>query len=100
MTRKYWVRSRDPETSWDAGGIDEEKVSLVSNAILALLSEKPRTDEELFKAYTTRGYPLVTPQRIRSARSQLVRMQKVRSTDTYRPTVLGYKSTVWEAINN
>jgi hypothetical protein len=73
---------------------------MVQAAITEILLEKPRTDEEIFKAYITRGYPLVTPQRVRSARSQLVRLHKVRTTDTYRPTVLGYKSTVWEAVNN
>lgn len=101
MELEHMVRTRDPETSWDAAmSISEEKLSKVDVAILDLLAEKPRTDEELFVVYVTRGYTLVTPQRIRTARAHLVRANKVRDTNTTRKSRLGRKSTVWETVTN
>ena len=96
------VRSRDPETSWDAAGLqDESKADLVKGVIVTLLKTYgPLTDEELvdhFEAYTFMhaGVPRVTPQNIRTRRKALQTAGQVRDTGRRAPTRAGATATVW-----
>lgn len=65
------VRSRDPETSWEAATIGKEAASEVRDFIVLFLSRRPAsTDDQIFAAYRAAGGRR-TPQRIRTARQEL-----------------------------
>lgn len=66
------VRSRDPETSWNAAAIDPESWSeLQTNIVTILRDVGPLIDEELHKEYKRRGMPRRSASRIRTARAEL-----------------------------
>ncbi|WP_341579004.1 hypothetical protein [Microbacterium schleiferi] len=77
-----------------------EVLGLVKTAVLRILKQCPRTDDELVREYTDRGphpyYPLVTAQRIRSARATLVRDGLVVAAPMLGHSDLGNPATIWE----
>jgi hypothetical protein len=88
------VRSDDPTTSWHVARIDDRALSALQATILDLL-EWPRTDDELIDAYLAGGHPPRTPNRIRTARAELVSLALVRDTGKTAPSRYGNPSTVW-----
>lgn len=70
------TRTRDPLTSMNAAAaispIEQTKVKDAIEAILADLG--PLTDEDIFAAYVDRGYPRRTATRIRTARSEMTKL--------------------------
>lgn len=93
------VRTRDPRTSWDVAPIDDDELTALKRAILALLAERPRTDSALIIGYAAAGHPFRTPQRIRTARAELVRKARVRDSGRDAPSPYGNRSTVWEIVS-
>lgn len=93
------VRTRDPQASWDVAPIAAVELTALKRAILALLQERPRTDSALIIGYAAAGHPFRTPQRIRTARAELVREARVRDSGRDAPSPYGNRSTVWEVVS-
>jgi len=96
------VRTRDPETSWDAAGHqDETKADLIKGVIITLFKAYgPMTDETLVDrveayAWMHPGVPRVTPQNIRTRRKALQVAGQVQDTGRRAPTRAGATATVW-----
>ena len=99
------VRSRDPETSYVAAlAMDRRKTRGLSDSIYdLLLTHGPQTDDALYKLYRAAGGTR-TPQRVRTARAELVR-----GTEALNPTVRatghlgvsehGGPAQIWQAIH-
>ena len=92
------VRSRDPETSWEVSELRDDVFHGIAADIYWLLAVAPSTDEELYDEYLARGFPARSPQRLRTARSELARQGYVKDSGERRPTKLGNKSIVWAVI--
>lgn len=94
----------DTGTSSDAADTATSDVlGVVKDHIIALLTEHPRTDDELIAAYSERTgsplWPRVTPQRIRTARADLVRDGQVRASDALAFSDLGNRASLWQAVD-
>lgn len=105
------VRSRDPETSWDAATIDADKwTALLANVYAIVRDIGPATHDEIAAEYEQRGHPRVTPQRIRTACHDLViggardfgRTRQfdpaIRRSEQTGKTAFGRRTQKWEAI--
>lgn len=97
---KHLHHLHDPETSATAAAsVNRDEASVVQQAILELLAEKPRADFELIPAYAaireSRGWPIVQLHSIARRRSELYTQGKVRATPERRQTEYGRPATVW-----
>lgn len=99
------VRANDPNTSWEAASAQTpERVSRTKKAILLLLADGPRTDDELSAAYSRlstveQDYKPVTPQAIRTSRHALEQAGLVTANPEPGRSMYGNPSTRWE-LNN
>lgn len=99
------VRHRDPETSWEAAGKQtKSKTQQLQDHLEGILSTSgPMTDDELLAHYEKlrdlrpRRYRDVTPQSVRSRRSELRAAGRVEDSGTKRPSSNGGPSIVWQA---
>jgi hypothetical protein len=107
-----FTRSRDPETSHDAGeqiGAEQWTV-LLRNVYSIIYDLGPVTHDEIVTAYELRNHPRVTPQRIRTAVHSLVLggakdfdrvvsfPPAVRRAEGFGRTPFGRRSQRWEVI--
>lgn len=97
---KHLHHQRDPETSAAAAAaVNRDEASIVQEAILELLAEKPRADFELIPAYAAireaRGWPIVQPHSIARRRSELHMQGRVYDTEERRQTEYGRPAAVW-----
>ncbi|GAB3133644.1 hypothetical protein [Marisediminicola antarctica] len=92
------VRARDPETSWLVAPITPRALSDLQGAIAELLSATPMHDAALVRAYRDRGFPPRSPQRIGTARAELVTRGLVADTGTTALSDYGNASIVWRAV--
>lgn len=105
------VRHRDPETSWDAAAIGSEKwTELLRNVYAVIYDRGPLTHDEIVAEYARRQHARVTPQRIRSAVSDLVKggshdfdretrfPPAVRRSEQEGRSAFGRRTQKWEAI--
>lgn len=105
------VRSRDPETSWDAAAIGSDKwTGLLHNVYSIIHDLGPVTHDEIVAEYAARQYPRVTPQRIRTAVHSLVlggakdfdRVTQfppaVKRAESFGRTPFGRRSQKWEVV--
>lgn len=108
MNTKAMSHTHDPETSTIAARkVSQRRSARVRRAIVHLLAEKPRTDDELVAAYRSRAeterWPLLpVMHEVKRRRSDMhTRFHVVKpSTDDYgnkttRPSTEGNPSTVW-----
>lgn len=91
------VRSRDPETSWHVAPIRWDALTELQSAIIWLLLT-PATDDQLVSRYAAASLPSRTPQRIRTARSQLVAEGLVCAAPELGRSALGNRATRWQAV--
>lgn len=105
ISPQFTARSRplalDSGTSTDAADLaSPAKLGTVKTRVLDLLRERPCTDDELVAEYLARtahpAWPVVTPQRLRTARAALVREGSVRDSGAIGFSDLGNRATVWE----
>jgi|TARA_B100002052_G_scaffold233018_1_gene216003 hypothetical protein len=77
-----------------------EVLGWVKTAVLRILRQCPRTDDEIIREYNARVphpyFPQVTPQRIRTARAQLVRDGLVVEAPMLGHSDLGNPAAIWE----
>ena len=106
------MRSRDPETSWDAALIAAEKWTALQSAVFDIIHEHgPVSHDEIVALYAERAdLPPVTPQRIRTACRSLVlggasdfgRVREfppvVRRAEETGKSRFGRRTQKWEAI--
>jgi hypothetical protein len=106
------VRSRDPETSWEAAQlIDSDQWPALLHSVLDVVKDiGPATDDEIHAEYHRRGYPQRSPQRIRTARKSLTlggacdfgRVTKfppaIEAAESTGRSKLGHASQHWQAI--
>jgi len=92
----------DAGTSSDAADVTASTDrARVRAAITVILREAgPLTDDQIVEHYETRArsfssVPWVTPQRIRTARAELVRAGAVRDAQLLAFSTLGNKATAW-----
>jgi hypothetical protein len=93
------ARRTDPETSHKAAR-SVTKTGVVHLAILRLLRGGSMTDEQLWHEYE-RGavnWPVVSPSGLRTRRSELCRLGKVRDSGKRRTLTSGRQGIVWEAV--
>lgn len=97
VPREQHTRTRDPETSHDAAaGITAGEFTELQAHILELLTVEASTDDELYDRYRRAGFPPRSPQRVRTARSELDVAGKVFDSGVKKPSALGkYLSIVW-----
>jgi hypothetical protein len=104
MTADARTRSMavDPGTASDAGDQATPAVrDRVRAVIVTILKERgPLTDDEIIDQYTARAgshplVPVVTPQRVRTARHGLVLDGLVHDTQAFGFSTLGNRATVW-----
>jgi len=91
-------RTSDPETSIDAASHVDETGARAE--VLWLLSIEPLADHELYARYEADSRMvgdthLFTPQRLRTARAELVATGKVQFAEYYRLTPTGGRTRVW-----
>ncbi len=91
----------DPATSSTAAGrAPSSTIGIVKAGILEILATRPQTDDEIADAYMARTahprFPVVTPQRLRTARVALVRAGMVRDSGQIAYSRLGNPATAWE----
>ncbi|WP_404475108.1 hypothetical protein [Microbacterium aerolatum] len=103
MSMRAQSMALDTGTSSDA----DERFTLtgkarVRAAITVILTEagRPLTDEEIVERYQARAgghpsWPSATPQRIRTARAELVRAGQVRDAEILAFSNLGNRATAW-----
>jgi hypothetical protein len=98
------VRPRDPSSSWDAAGQqDEAKLGRVQTTIVALFQiHGPMTDETLVERYTALestdpDVQRASAQSVRSRRHELQVKGLVRDTGRQGRTTLGNAATIWAA---
>lgn len=102
MTSRARPMAIDAGTSSDAAeSLDRSDRERVAAAITVILSEfGALTDEQIVDRYTARAganpsVPRVTPQRIRTARSELVHVGQVRDANLLAFSKLGNRATAW-----
>lgn len=102
MTKRL-SHAGDPWTSADAAiQLGPEARATLKDALITLLAEKPRTDDELVAAYTshaeTNRWPLLADlHSVKRRRSELHTIHHVvQPTGETRPSRMGRKSVVWE----
>lgn len=99
------VRARDPESSWEAADQQtRSKSQMVRDRIVELLAEHgPMTDEQIYDRYKAMmalatGWPMATPQSVRTRRKELELAGKVRWTGLRGRSQYGNPSNEWEAV--
>lgn len=97
------VRSRDPETSWDAAeSISDATLSELQSWVLVQLREDPRADHELViaaqEAWWRGELPQVSGQRVRTSRKYLELAGMVRATGYFHLTESKRRAQVWEVV--
>jgi len=101
MTRSQtdWgtYRGDDGDTSWLAAMISFGAMSELKRRLLGLLAQ-PMTVDERAAAFAARGYPRRTPQRIRTARKQLVSEGFVVELPERGRSALGGRSRCWQTV--
>ena len=92
------ARNTDPQTSHDAAASVNEP-TLVQTCILMLLRSTPMCDEKLVEQYEMwekiDNFPQVTPQRIRTARADLVKLGQVVATEYKERMRSGRYGIIW-----
>jgi hypothetical protein len=92
------ARRSDPETSRDAARRIPRGLSDVHDDILRLLADHgPLTDDRLLRLYVDGGGTR-SPQRVTTARHELVQRARVRWTGGWGTTHRGSRARLWEAI--
>lgn len=95
---EYRARRNDPETSRDAARRIPRGLSDVHDDILRLLADYgPMTDDRLLRLYVDGGGTR-SPQRVTTARHELVQRSRVRWTGRWGTTHRGSRARLWEAI--
>ena len=94
------TRSRDPETSHEAGdSITAAALSELQSWVMVTLREAVRTDEELVQAHAkavkASGVRKATPQRIRTARHELRLQRLVCFTGDFSETATKRRTRIW-----
>ena len=90
------ARRNDPETSRDAALRIPRGLSDVHDDILRLLADRgPMTDDRLLRLYL-KGGGARSPQRITTARHELVQRGRVRWTGEWGTTQRGKRARLWE----
>lgn len=85
-----------PRESHDNGHVHSRRRS--EKFVLGLLQQfGPMSDEHLASVAASQGCPF-TPQRLRSARADLVREGRVRKSETRAKTRTGAPCAVWEVV--
>ncbi|TFD80682.1 hypothetical protein E3T54_02770 [Cryobacterium sp. Sr8] len=91
------VRTNDPDTSWEAAAsITVDALTDLQAWILAALTVKSMTDGELVDACLHSGRR-ATPQRVRTARKELVIQGRVEWTGAYLLTQYQRRTQTWRA---
>lgn len=94
------ARAGDPETSWQAADSQTgQRLRDSQRVVLTVMRRYPGglTDEELRAAIDRTGYP-ISDSGLRTRRSELVRLGRVRDTGFRRVTRAGRHTIVWEAV--
>ena len=92
VERRARARRNDPYTSWYATqGID---VSRSEAMTLTALVSGPGTSDEIWQRIVDRGDP-ITPQRVRTALSEMRKRGLTRTTGETKPSLNGGPSRVW-----
>lgn len=95
---EHRVRRHDPETSRDAASRIPRGLSDVHEDILRLLAEHgPMTDDRLLRLYVDGG-GLRSPQRVTTARNELVQRARVRWTGGWGTTHRRSRARLWEVF--
>jgi hypothetical protein len=101
------ARVNDPVTSHDAAKKADRGTSRLQDCLMILFRTKVvgLTDDELIELYRVRSqpcdsdtWPVKSPQRIRSARADLVKAGKLKDSGQKRTSALGNPSVVWELV--
>ena len=102
MTSRVQPMALDSGTSSEAAHLQTREVRERSAAIIvSLIAEHgPLTDDALVEHYRARAHaytsvPLITPQAIRTRRSELVHAGQVRVAHTDARSDLGNRATAW-----
>ena len=92
------ARNTDPQTSHDAAE-SVKRIEEQRRAIFALLDGTPMCDEKLVEQYEMwekiDNFPQVTPQRIRTARADLVKLGQVVATEYKERMRSGRYGIIW-----
>lgn len=95
---RVMARATDPQTSWDAAD-SVTNISDVQACIKMLLRSTPMCDEKLVEQYEMwekiDNFPQVTPQRIRTARADLVKLGQVVATEYKERMRSGRYGIIW-----
>ena len=98
------VRSRDPETSWEAAQqiSGHEWPDLLRQVLSIVADIGPATDDEIYREYIDREYPWRTPQRLRTARHDLTlgTSHNFGTVTTFRPALAASKRTGRSKLGN
>lgn len=87
------VRRNDPDTSHEAADLSDTDNSI--GAVLDTLRQYgPKADHELHSLMESLGY-FYTPERIRTARAALTRLEKVHHNGEFRLTPRQRRTRVW-----
>lgn len=91
------ARNTDPETSHEAADSTSSKVAASQGEVILILSHYgPLADHEIVAKHERLFVPpTYSPQRLRSARSELVEAGRVEFADEYRLTPSGRRARVW-----
>jgi hypothetical protein len=105
MTYTGKVRSRDPESSWDAAARQtESRVTAVQTGILAVLRRYgPLSDEQIADRYEAMAWldpdmPKATGSSLRTRRKELELAGRVTATGTRVRTRTGSTAMTWRAV--
>jgi hypothetical protein len=91
--RNRWDKQDPPTSRLAAESVTPAKLSATQEWIIRALEASPKSDEEL--CFWIRERHRVSPQSIRSRRSELVRKGLVEDTGRRKPTQYGRESIVW-----
>lgn len=98
----YYARTTDPETSHHAQDTITGIGDLHDHILTTLNLSGPLTDDRLVDEVNSLGFlwgwPQRTPQRIRTARNELVKTGRVEWTGQHGKSHNGGKSRTWRAI--
>ena len=90
-----YARLHDPATSWEAAeSVSENTLSRSQNAVLGFIMARGNCTQQEAEDFLTR-HAYFTPERVRSAFTELERLNKIERTSLKRKTRSGRNATVW-----